>query len=59
MFLLLAIQWLQARVLFLSMLFGNLIPLSWDAPLPCDFCHVPLLNILVVPSHDAPLAHAS
>jgi hypothetical protein len=43
----------------LFVLLDSLVPLSCDAPLPCDFCHAPLLNIPVAPSQDAPFAHAS
>jgi hypothetical protein len=37
----------------------SLVVLSYDAPLPCDFCHDILLSNPMAPSHDAFLAHVS
>jgi len=56
---LLAVQWLQAMMLFLFMLLRSLVVLSCDAPLPCDFCHARFLSIPMAPSHDAPFATIS
>jgi hypothetical protein len=55
--LLLAFQWLQAMMLLLLVLPRNLVVLSYDVPLPCDFCHDLLLNNLMAPSHNAFLTH--
>jgi hypothetical protein len=57
--LLATIQWLQAMIFLLLMLHGNLVSLSYDAPLPCDFFHVIFLSSPMAPSHDAPFVHAS
>lgn len=46
-------------MLLLLTLFGNLITLSCDAPLPCDCCHDLFIRSPMVPSHDDFLAHAS